>query len=508
MAGGPAIPIIVGVGDIVNRSSKLEDALEPMELMLRAIAHALQDTGLSSAAVRDLQTHIDSIDVVSTWTWPYPDLPGQLADKLGVRPSHKLYSEYHGGNQPGKMVDNAARRISKREAKFAVVTGGEALASPAKKMPPPGWTKINDSVDSVFKPDLERMANTMGATHRVGLPIQVYPFYENAYRAKHGQSIRENMKESAKLYGDFAKVAEHLPTAWNYGKKAETEQSIGTVTKKNRMICFPCACLLTSTDFARELGIPESQWIYPLGGAGTADSKDFPRCRPSSVRLDERTNRRVRFLLVSCPSPSSYRRKLTVDSCFPIVPKLACEHFGLSPSHPAKPITLLGGLTSFGGAGNNYSMHAIIEMTRQFRAAKNERKLGLVLANGGTVTYQHVVCLSSQPRADGSPYPQSPPLPETSQGVSIPEIVEDVGSGQEAVVETYTIDFNRDNTPALGHVVGRLASGARFIANHADEGTLRQLASDTKEPIGRKGWVVRDAEEDRNLFSFEARAGL
>jgi hypothetical protein len=24
---------------------------------------------------------------------------------------------------------------------------------------------------------------------------------------------------------------------------------------------------------------------------------------------------------------------------------------------PQKPITLLGGLTSFGGAGNNYSMH-------------------------------------------------------------------------------------------------------------------------------------------------------
>lgn len=34
------------------------------------------------------------------------------------------------------------------------------------------------------------------------------------------------------------------------------------------------AVLLTSTDFARELGIPESRWIYPLGGAGTRDSYD------------------------------------------------------------------------------------------------------------------------------------------------------------------------------------------------------------------------------------------
>jgi hypothetical protein len=34
------------------------------------------------------------------------------------------------------------------------------------------------------------------------------------------------------------------------------------------------ACLLTSTEYAKELGIPKSKWIYPLGGAGTRDSSD------------------------------------------------------------------------------------------------------------------------------------------------------------------------------------------------------------------------------------------
>ena len=32
------------------------------------------------------------------------------------------------------------------------------------------------------------------------------------------------------------------------------------------------ASILTSTEYAEELGIPESKWIYPLGGAGTQDS--------------------------------------------------------------------------------------------------------------------------------------------------------------------------------------------------------------------------------------------
>jgi hypothetical protein len=32
------------------------------------------------------------------------------------------------------------------------------------------------------------------------------------------------------------------------------------------------ACILTSTTFAEELGIPKTQWIYALAGAGTRDS--------------------------------------------------------------------------------------------------------------------------------------------------------------------------------------------------------------------------------------------
>jgi hypothetical protein len=34
------------------------------------------------------------------------------------------------------------------------------------------------------------------------------------------------------------------------------------------------ACILTSTEYAKEIGIPESKWIYPLGGAGTSDSSN------------------------------------------------------------------------------------------------------------------------------------------------------------------------------------------------------------------------------------------
>lgn len=121
-------PVIIGVGDIRNRSQKVSDATEPMQLMLQATIHALEDATSTESIVQELKSSIDSVSVVATWTWPYADLPSLLSEKLGIQPGHKIYSE-HGGNEPMKLVDEAARKIGRGECKVAVVTGGEALAS-------------------------------------------------------------------------------------------------------------------------------------------------------------------------------------------------------------------------------------------------------------------------------------------------------------------------------------------------------------------------------------------
>lgn len=116
-------PIIIGVADIKNRTSTPK---EPAVLIHEAILAALEDASASQHS--QLQSSIDSISVVKTWTWPYPDLPGLLASKLGVEPKHKFYSE-HGGDKPGKLLDEAAKRVARGESNVAIVSGGEALAS-------------------------------------------------------------------------------------------------------------------------------------------------------------------------------------------------------------------------------------------------------------------------------------------------------------------------------------------------------------------------------------------
>lgn len=186
--------------------------------------------------------------------------------------------------------------------------------------------------------------------------------------------------------------------------------------------------------------------------------------------------------------------------CFPIVPKMACHHLGLPILNSPKPLTVLGGLTSFGGAGNNYSMHAITEMSRKLRA--RTAKTGLVLANGVVLSYQHALCLSSEPRREGLAYPDSRGSSGAVVGVLAP--VEPFAQG-EAVVETYTVQFDREGNPEMAFIIGRLKENAyRFVANHGDQRTLQELASSAEEQVGKVGYVEtrRDGNGDPESNAF------
>lgn len=517
MAGKRAIPIIIGVGDVRDPFTGPDDAEEPMYLMLQAIHAAARDTKLPPYASENILNEVDSLDVVRTWTWPYDDLAGGLAKELRAKPNHKATTARHGGDQPAKLIDEAARRISLGQSTIAVVTGGEALASLSASMaskgsPPPQWTETSQALGSIFVDGTNIDHGALGAAHHIGLPIQVYPLYENALRAHRKQSIQQNNAESTQMYSEFSNIASHNEYAWNFGKPAVSEETIGTVSKRNRMICFPypllmnafnnvnlaAACILTSTDHARELGIPTSQWVYVRGGAGTSDSDDFWR-RPN-FHASPSISRSLDAALTAAGISAADIDVYDFYSCFPIVPKLACVHLGLATTPPySKPISLLGGLTSFGGAGNNYSMHAFTHMTRYLRDGKGQN--GLVFANGGVVTYQHAVCLSMEPPSTQQQYPVHNPLPK-ALAVLPDSSIEERPDG-EAVVETYTVDFGRDGRPALGHVVGRLVgNGKRFLANHGNAKTLNELSSSTNEPIGRPG-NVKSGKDGRNLFSFE-----
>ena len=143
---------------------------------------------------------------------------------------------------------------------YPLTTPVSACAA-AKKLPPPGWTAPSSAVDSVFTPTGRDLGNStistlwqrlsthsaadLGAIHKIGAPIHVYPLYENAFRAHRGQSLKANNEESAKLYAEFSKIASTQEYAWSHGT-SQDEKAIGTVSGKNRMICFPYPLLMNA----------------------------------------------------------------------------------------------------------------------------------------------------------------------------------------------------------------------------------------------------------------------
>jgi hypothetical protein len=90
-------------------------------------------------------------------------------------------------------------------------------------------------------------------------------------------------------------------------------------------------------------------------------------------------------------------------------------------------------------------------MTRQLRDGKGRN--GLILANGGVLSYQHVICLSTTGRAEGSPYPAEDPLPEWVTDLPVPAVVAKVEGNEEATIEVGQCGLN--NQPF--HVASRKA---------------------------------------------------
>jgi hypothetical protein len=90
----------------------------------------------------------------------------------------------------------------------------------------------------------------IGTRHSVGLPMQVYPLYENGFRARRAQTLKENTEESASLYAEFDKIATQNPFSWNYGHNPKSPEEIGTPSEKNRKVSVPCAFFACISRFA------------------------------------------------------------------------------------------------------------------------------------------------------------------------------------------------------------------------------------------------------------------
>src|SRR5258708_20036308 len=84
------IPVIVGIGEIVDRPRDITEGLEPLILLEQALRRAEADSGAR------LLGEIASLDIVNFLSWRYRDPEIALSRRLGIKPEHPYYGPVAG----------------------------------------------------------------------------------------------------------------------------------------------------------------------------------------------------------------------------------------------------------------------------------------------------------------------------------------------------------------------------------------------------------------------------
>lgn len=504
-------PVLIGAGQFTYRG-EAENSPSPLELLKTAAERAVLDAGLAGSVLADLDAlavvafSIDAPGGLSKLPLPrLADPPASLAKAVSASPAWSVYTET-GGNSPQQAVNVVSERIAKGESHLVLVAGAEFLGSLMKRMKGglgfEGWGDDITSTPQRIGDPRPGVTEQEGA-HGLGYPVNTYPLFENALRARDGRSLADHQKQLGEVFAPFTRVAAANPHAWFPVERSAEE--LVSVTDRNRMVGYPypkylnaimevdqsAAVLIASVGKARELGVPQDKWVFLHGCADASDlwypleRQDYhssPAMRLTGERALEMAGIRLEDLDV-----------IDLYSCFPSAVRIGAEEIGLALDDP-RGLTITGGLPYFGGPGNNYALHAIAEMVGKLR--ERPGAYGLSTANGWFLTKQSVGVYSTRP-FEGKWEREAPSVLQARiDALPRPEIIEKPEG--PATIETYTVVHGREGV-RLGIVIGRDAQGRRFVAQTPDDPeVLRDLES--REGVGRSGMVGLHPDGVRNLF--------
>lgn len=491
----PRTPVVVGVGQAAER---IDDAdyrgMAPVELAAAAARAALTDTGVSDKQVTLLAKAIDTVVATRQFENSIPNAPAPLGQsnnfprsvgrRIGADPARAVLDKV-GGQGPQQLVNEFAAVIAAGDADVVLLCGSDATSTTrhlADKPEKPDFTETVDGQldDRGYGLDefVERYTVIHGLT---GAPVQ-YGLLENARRARLGLSPADYLQAMGELFAPFSKIAAKNPFAASPVERSVDE--LITVSTTNRMICDPyprllvardqvnqgAAALLMSVAAAQRLGVPPEQWVYLHGHADMREQRLLER--PDLSRSPTAVTAVTEALAVAGIGLDDVAA-LDLYSCFPVPVFNICDAFGLAADDP-RGLTLTGGLPFFGGAGNNYSMHAIAEAVAATRRSPGQ--YALLGANGGMMSKYSVGVYSTTP-TEWRPS-RSRALQDEADARTKVAVTERADG--PATIETYSVRY--DWPKRTGIIIGRLDDQSRFLATSEDDDLIALLSSD--EPLG------------------------
>ena len=467
-------PILIGIGQSVEAVPEdLSVAASHADMACRAAQAALADAGVSGAVVDWIASVRIFSDSSPAYACPFggPDkFPRAVAARIGATPDHAIY-DVIGGQSPQTLVAEAAQVLASGEAKFALISGGEALGNMRAAQRSGAvldWSETHEGDWTDRGPfNGPMIVSQTELAHGLMDAMMYYGFIETARRMKAGRSVAAHRAYMGALIAPMSDVAAQNPNAMFRQRFSADE--ISTPTAANRNLISPflknmvakdavnqgAAVLMTTVSSAREMGVAEEKWVYLRGHAQAQEKLMLDRTDLSrSLAMD---------LVIKGALDAANVSAQDIDyadiySCFPCVVDQAATQL----ARIDKPMTLTGGLPFFGGPGNNYTLHGICEVVEACRSVPGS--LGLAHGNGGWMSKQAVGIYSTE-WADGDVFADSEKMVALIEAQSAPE--QALRPSGPAVMESYIVQHKR-GLPIGALVIGRLSGGARFYAKLQD----------------------------------------
>ncbi len=505
----PRTPVIIGVGQYAERIDDPDyRGLSPIDLAAEAARAAIVDTGGQPDAVTSA---IDTIATTRQFENSTPRAPAPLgrstkfplsvANRLGVQPKRAVL-EVSGGQSPQHLVTEFSREILAGRSEVVLLAGAEAMSTTRHLGSSDTKPDFSDDPAGVVEDrgfGLKGLVSLEQSAHGLdGAPAQ-YALLENARRAARGESREKYAASMGALFASFTKVAAANP--FSAAPQQRSAEELIAVSERNRMIADPyprflvardqvnqgAAILLATIATARRLRIDEGRWVFLHG---QADLRERDLLERADLGGSSAAVAAVQHALDVAGLSLDRIEFFDFYSCFPIAVSNVTDALGLPPDDP-RGLTLTGGLPYFGGAGNNYSMHAIAEAVDRVRSSPGA--FALVGANGGVLSKYSVGIYATTPtelRSD-----RSADLQQQIARLEAPAHVAHPNGW--ATIEAYTVKHDRKGK--TGIVIGRLeADGRRFLANTTPgDDQIMTLLESADEPVGQRVFVKAFAYGNR-----------
>jgi acetyl-CoA C-acetyltransferase len=473
-------PVVVGAAEVVHRAG---DGFEPTSatgLMLEAVSEALALSG-AAAALGPLVGEV----LVPHGTWPEPDPGRAIAAAIGAPGARSVRSEL--GVLQLSLLARAAAAVAAGDLRAAIVVGAEnrwsgvVAAKEGRAVPEAPSAATAQEPDETIAPT-EMIISPIEIERNLTTAAHQYGILESALRHHLGRSVDEHQRWLGELWASFARVAAEAPAGWD--RRSLEADDIAVVSDTNRLIAAPypkwlvsqwnvdqaAALVVTSVGVARELGVPEDAWVFPLAIAmsnlvvpmpAREDLYRWPAMEHAGRALRDHTG--IDEEVIAGGPVDLY-------SCFPVAVEVQAQELGISPH---RPLTLTGGMTFGGGPFNNYSLQGAAAMVRRLRTNR-DYTVGLTTAVSGLLTKPAAVLWSTD-----APLAPFTVLDVTeSAALDTPSVPVDPDLVGSAEVVGYTVVPDRDGSLTTIAVV-QSATGVRSVAQSLDQALgARFLADD------------------------------